>query len=60
MVESNVDDTVPCLIDGGQVLCSLFDEWKKDETEELIRNTGFDNIFNLFDEDDQEPGSEDE
>lgn len=43
---------VPGLVNGSQVLCSLLDQGKHDETEELIGDARFDNVFNAHDEKD--------
>ena len=50
MEEGDVNDAVICFVDGCEVFGCFFDEWKEDETKELIGDAAVDDGFDLFDE----------
>lgn len=49
---------IPGFVNGSQVLSSLFNEREQDQTEELVRNTVFHDVFDALDEEDGEEGDE--
>ena len=60
MEESDVDDAVVGFVDGGEVFGGFFDEGEEDEAEELVRDAGVDDGFDLFGKVDEEEGGEGE
>lgn len=47
MIKSYVNDTIPGFINGCEMLRSFFNEGKKNETQELIWDTRFDDVLDF-------------
>ena len=58
MCQCKVHLVIPCLVDSGQVLGQLFDEWNENEAQKEVTDlVDIDDIFDLLDKEDGVQGN---